>query len=415
MSTARARAMPSAQQPESRAWAKLDHIVFAHDYAFLQGPNGQVFSDRGDWTWHRYLDFAREVTVASRTRPLPADRSLNELTLVSPPGVMYESIPSLSGPVLRFANRREAERGLRAAIGSADALVARLPSEIGSLAIEVANRMHKPWAVEVVTCTWDALWNYGSWQGKVYAPYSWWRTRRLVRRAPYAMYETQQFLQGRYPAGGKMVGCPIAELPEVEPSVLARRLDAIADWKPPLRIGLIGALSVGFKGIDTALEALRRVRERLPAFEFRVLGAGDPERWRRLAVDAGLEQQVYFDGVVPSGEPVDRWLDSIDVYIQPSFQEGLPRGTLEAMRRGCPTLGSTAGGLPELLGPDSMHRPGDAERLGELIAGTGLDREWQANQARRNFELAKRYSKPVLDERRREFWGEFAAWVRKGR
>src|SRR5215207_3504639 len=274
MSTARVDATPGPQPPEPRAEAKLDHIVFAHDYAFLQGPNGQVFSDRGDWTWHRYLDFAHRVTVTSRTRPLPADRSLNELTLVSPPGVTYESIPSLSGPVARFANRRDAVRGLRSALRGADALVARLPSEIGSLAIAVADRMQKPWAVEVVTCTWDALWNYGTWQGKVYAPYSWWRTRRLVRRASYAMYETQQFLQRRYPAGGKMVGCPIAELPAVEPSVLARRLETIAGWKPPLRIGLIGALSVGFKGIDTALEALRGVRERLPAFEFRVLGAG---------------------------------------------------------------------------------------------------------------------------------------------
>jgi glycosyltransferase involved in cell wall biosynthesis len=410
MSTARAGATPEPLLQE-----RLDHIVFAHDYAFLQGSNGQVFSDRGDWTWHRYLDFADKVTVASRTRPLPPGRSMSELTLVHPPGVTYVPIPTLSAPAARFANRREAARALRSALAGADALVARLPSEIGSLAITVADRMQKPWAVEVVTCTWDALWNYGTWQGKVYAPYSWWRTRRLVRRAPFAIYETQQFLQGRYPAAGKMVGCPIAELPEVDPSVLTSRLEAIADWKPPLRIGLIGALSVGFKGIDTAVEALRRVRERLPAFEFRVLGAGDPEPWRRLALEAGLERQVHFDGVVPSGEPVDRWLDSIDLYIQPSFQEGLPRGTLEAMRRGCPALGSTAGGLRELLEPDSSHRPGDAERLGELIAGPGIDREWQASQARRNFDLAKRYSKPVLDERRREFWGEFAAWVRKGR
>jgi glycosyltransferase involved in cell wall biosynthesis len=415
VSTARAGTTPGPQEQEPQAQTRLDHIVFAHDYAFLQDANDQVYSDRGDWTWHRYLDFADEVTVVSRTRPLPVDKSLRELTLVSPPGIRYESIPSLSGPVLRFANRREASRRLRSVLAGADALVARLPSEIGSLAIEVADRMDKPWAVEVVTCTWDALWNYGTWQGKVYAPYSWWRTRRLVRRAPFAIYETQHFLQGRYPAAGKMVGCPIAELPEVEDSVLARRLEAIADWEPPLRIGLIGALSVGFKGIDTAVEALSRVRERLPAFELRVLGAGDPERWRRLAVAAGLEQQVYFDGVVPSGEPVDRWLDSIDLYIQPSFQEGLPRGTLEAMRRACPALGSTAGGLPELLEPDSTHRPGDAARLGELIVAAGLDRDWQAEQARRNFELAKRYSKPVLDERRRRFWGEFAAWVRQGR
>jgi glycosyltransferase involved in cell wall biosynthesis len=351
--------------------------------------------------------------VVSRTRELPSDASLEALTLVSGRGVRYESIPSLSGPLIRFSNRADSRRRLREAISAADALIARLPSEIGMAAIEAADELGKPWAVEVVTCTWDMLWHYGTWQGKVYAPISWWQTRRLVRRAPYAVYETQRFLQGRYPPGGKSVGCPIVELPEVDESVLDRRLAGIGNWQPPLRVGLIGALTVKFKGIDTAIEALRREWDNLPAFELRVLGAGDPSRWRRLAAQAGLAERVHFDGVLRSGEPVNRWLDDIDLYLQPSFQEGLPRGTLEAMSRGCPAVASTAGGLPELLEPDSLHKPGDAEGLGRLIVRATRDRDWRRAQASRNFEVAGRYSKNVLDRIRSEFWGEFAARVRQ--
>jgi glycosyltransferase involved in cell wall biosynthesis len=351
--------------------------------------------------------------VVSRTRELPDDAAPEELTLVSGPGVSYESIPSLSGPLIRFSNRADSRRRLREALSAADALIARLPSEIGMAAVEAADKFGKPWGVEVVTCTWDSLWNYGTWQGKVYAPISWWRTRRLVRRAPYAVYETQRFLQGRYPPGGKSVGCPIVELPEVDESVLNRRLVGIGSWQPPFRVGLIGALSVGFKGIDTAIEALRRERANAPGFELRVLGAGDPSRWQRLAAEAGLAQQVHFNGVLPSGEPVNRWLDDIDLYVQPSFQEGLPRGTLEAMSRGCPAVASTAGGLPELLEPESLHKPGDAERLGRLIVRAARDRDWRHAQASRNFEVAKGYSKAVLDRVRSEFWGDFAARVRQ--
>lgn len=390
---------------------RLGALVFAHDYAFLRDLDGAVYSDRGDWTWHRYLEFADRVTVVSRARELTADAPRDALTLVSQPNVSYHSVPSLSGPLARYTNRREATLRMASALDASDALIARLPSEIGSLAIRVAERMGKPWAAEVVTCTWDALWNYGTWQGKAYAPISWWSTRRLVRRADFAMYETQAFLQGRYPARGAMVGCPIVELPEVDPSVLERRLAAIAASTPPLRIGLIGALSVGFKGIDTAIEALRQERGRLPEFELRILGAGDPSRWRKLAEDAGLGQRVHFDGVLPAGEAVNAWLDAVDLYIQPSFQEGLPRGTLEAMSRGCPAVTSTAGGLPELLEPTELHPPGDAERLGRLIVGAAADREWQMQQARRNFEVARRYSKPELDRRRTAFWREFARTV----
>ena len=219
-------------------------------------------------------------------------------------------------------------------------------------------------------------------------------------------------MQNRYPAPGRTAGIPIVELPEVDGSVLTRRLEKIRTWRPPLRIGLIGALSVGFKGIDTAIEALSGEQPRLPVFELRVLGAGDPAPWRELAEDAGIADSVDFDGVLPSGEPVNGWLDELDLYIQPSFQEGLPRGTLEAMSRGLQALSSTAGGLPELLDADCLHRPGDADRLGALVVQAASDQDWQAEQATRNFEVARRYSKPVLDRARTEFWQEFARTVR---
>ena len=320
------------------------------------------------------------------------------------PGVAYEPLPSLSGPLIQLTHRPHARRRLRAVLSRADALIARLPSEIGMLAVSLAEKLRKPWGVEVVTCAWDSIWNYGTWQGKAYAPILWWQTRRVVRRSSDAVYETQRFLQGRYPPGGRSVGRPIVELPPVDSSILERRLARIDNRPSPLRVGLIGALGVGFKGIDTAIEALRGERPNLPEFELRILGSGDPGRWRELAGRAGLAERVHFDGVVPSGEPVNAWLDAVDLYVQPSRQEGLPRGTLEAMSRACPALGSTAGGLPELLEPECLHKPGDAAGLGALITRAAGDRDWQRRQAQRNFEVARRYTKPVLDQVRSEFW-----------
>jgi glycosyltransferase involved in cell wall biosynthesis len=389
---------------------KLRGVVFAHDYAFLHAPDGEVYSDRGAWPWEHYLDFADHVTVASRSRELSADRS--GLTQASRPGVAFESIPSLSGPWIRLANRGAAARRLQGMLETADGLVARLPSEIGSLAVRVAERLSKPWAAEVVTCTWDALWNYGTWQGKVYAPVSWWQTRRLVRRAPFALYVTEEFLQRRYPTSGRTVACSDVDLPELLPEVLDRRLERIRSRDGTLRVGTIAALSVRFKGVQTALAALGANKDRLPSFEFHVLGAGDPAPWRRLARSHGVESQTRFAGTLAPGEPVRTWLDGIDLYVQPSFQEGLPRALVEALSRACPALGSTAGGIPELLEPEALHRPGDEERLGELFVAAAGDREWQAAQARRNFDVAGRYTKPALARVRSAFWREFARAAR---
>jgi glycosyltransferase involved in cell wall biosynthesis len=393
------------------AEVKLREIVFAHDYSFLDGPAGDVYSDRGGWPWDHYLGFAERVRVASRSREIAPDADVGALTRVSRPGVSFEAIPSLSGPRVRFANRREARRRLRALLGDADALVARLPSEIGTLAAEIAEQSSKPWAVEVVTCTWDALWNYGTWQGKVYAPVSWWKTRSVVRRAPFALYVTQRFLQGRYPSRGRSVGCSDVELADLDPAVLEERLARIGSSTGPVRIGMIAALTVRFKGVQTALAALGRVKGLLPPFELHVLGAGDPEPWRRLARSHGIEEQTHFAGTLPP-EAVPQWLDAVDLYLQPSFQEGLPRSLIEALSRGCPALGSTAGGIPELLEPGCLHSPGDDERLADLLVPAAGDRDWQAAQASRNFDVARRYSKPELDRIRTGFWQEFARAAR---
>ena len=145
-----------------------------------------------------------------------------------------------------------------------------------------------------------------------------------------------------------------------------------------------------------------------------MVGAGDPAPWRELASRCGIEEHVSFPGVLPAGQ-IPGWLDGLDLYVQPSFQEGLPRGLIEAMARGCPALGSTAGGIPELLGPDCLHRPGDSEALAELIMRAVDDEDWRLEQARANFETAKSYAAPVLDSVRDRFWSEFADYASEGR
>src|SRR5699024_9667719 len=101
--------------------------------------------------------------------------------------------------------------------------------------------------------------------------------------------------------------------------------------------------------------------------QFEILGDGDQSSWKLLAKELGIEDNVKFKGVLPGGKPVLSWLESIDVYIQPSFQEGLPRAVIEAMSQGCPVVGSNAGGIPELIQDEYIHDMGDYEELSSLL------------------------------------------------
>jgi glycosyltransferase involved in cell wall biosynthesis len=388
---------------------KLVNVVLAHDGRFLRATDGCVFSARGGWPWERYLEFADSLTFCARIEDLGGD-SPEGLWDITEDGVDFVPIPSLSGPLLRFTNRRDARSRLEHAIAAADALVVRLPSEIGMLAARLAHRMGKPYAVEVVTCTWDALRHRGGLQGKLYAPVSWLEIRRTVRRAPFVLYVTREFLQRRYPTRGRAVACSDVELPSPADRVLQARLAEIRSGRSPFDVGTIAVLTVRFKGVQTALEALESVRSSLPGLELQVVGAGDPAPWRKLAARHGVGDHVSFVGVL-GGDEIPQWLDRVDLYIQPSFQEGLPRALLEAMSRGCPALGSTAGGIPELLPPECLHRPGDAKRLAGLIVRAASDVTWLERQARRNFETAKAYAPERLNPVRREFWQDFVSFA----
>ncbi|MDU2063452.1 MAG: glycosyltransferase [Sporomusaceae bacterium] len=390
-------------------------VLFTHDHKFYKDEKGLYYSD-GQYPyrlWRRYLEVFDEIVVAARVRSLGKTEERQYLDLSSGPKVRFVEIPSVSSPLAWLGARQEAVKRLSDALVQCDGLIARI-GEISRLAAPLARKQKKPWLAEVVYCPFDALWNHGSWQGKLYAPYAYWATRRMVEKAPYALYVTKEFLQRRYPSYGETVSCSDVQLADEAPYVLERRLLRLSLAATPVKkIGLIGTLANHMKGVHVALQALSYLAKDRDDFLFQVLGGGDPAPWQKLAEQYGIGDRTVFCGTLPHGTAVNEWLDQIDLYIQPSFQEGLPRALLEAMGRACPALGSTAGGIPELLPPSCLHKPGDSMALAAGI-GAALDNSaWCSNQAKRNFTLAAAYRPSALDPLRQNFWRCFSQAVSK--
>lgn len=384
-------------------------IMFTHDHKFYKDEAGVYYSD-GQYPyrlWQRYLEVFDEIVVACRVRKLPTGATVNRLDVSSGPGVSFIEIPSISSPLSMLFGKKKAAKQLERALQDCDGLIARI-SEISRLAARIADKLKKPWLAEVVYCPFDALWNHGTWQGKIYAPYAFFSTRQMIAKAPYALYVTQNFLQHRYPCAGETISCSDVQLQKQDPAVLTQRLLRIEHRNKPVRIGMIGALSNRIKGIQTALQALSRLQGHIEGFEFYVLGGGDAEPWKHMAEKYKIADKTFFCGTLSNGAAVYRWLDQIDIYIQPSFQEGLPRALLEAMSRGCPAIASTAGGIPELLDRECLHDPGDSQALARLLEKALENSEWQNKWAVKNFSVAAKYDPLGLDEIRRRFWRRFS-------
>jgi len=107
------------------------------------------------------------------------------------------------------------------------------------------------------------------------------------------------------------------------------------------------------------------------------------------------------------------WLDDVDLYLQPSLQEGLPRALIEAMSRGCPAIGSTTGGIPELLDGSALHAAGDYRSLARLVVKMLQDKPALQAACERNYSIAATYARPILDERRTAFWEEFGKHIQR--
>lgn len=390
------------------------NALFAHDHRFIPAE-GAVWSESQFEAalWPRYLAHFDALTVVARHGDMPHGKTVAQMEQSSAPGVafdLFDNLSSLRGLTLA---RPAAARRMRALVARHDAVIARLPSEIGLLAIAAARAAGKPWAVEVAGCPWDGLWHYGGLTGRAYAPIAWLRMRRALRRADHAIYVTREFLQRRYPTRARnTASASNVILTDVSPTVLEARLARIAAMPDrasdrPLRLGLIGTLRGRYKGIQTLLAALAQARDDLPPLSLHILGGGDPAPWQAEAARLGVADLVQFDGTLPAGDPVLHWLDGIDLYLQPSLQEGLPRAVIEAMSRGCPVLASTVAGIPELLPDPDLIRPGDAAALVRLLQRRATDPAWMAARARTNWDTARDYRAELLEERRRAFWGRF--------
>ncbi|MGE3841630.1 MAG: glycosyltransferase [Vicinamibacterales bacterium] len=142
-----------------------------------------------------------------------------------------------------------------------------------------------------------------------------------------------------------------------------------AFWLPhdvPL-VGQVGAL-VPHKGQRYLIEAAARVVVRVPDARFVILGEGELRPTLEQAVKkTGLERHVLLPGF---RQDVLSLMKGFDIFVMCSVMEGLGTSVLDAMACHKPVVGTTAGGIPEMIVDDAtglLVRPRDGEALAAAI------------------------------------------------
>jgi len=147
------------------------------------------------------------------------------------------------------------------------------------------------------------------------------------------------------------------------------------EWRPKkatrdqIRFLFIGRL-LREKGIEQFVEAARIVKKLVPAAEFVALGDVDVNP---SAVSTAQMQAWVAEGLIiwPGHVPVRPWLERSSVFVLPSYREGMPRSTQEAMAMGLPVITTDVPGCRQTV-EDGVNGFLVPVRNAEALAGAML-------------------------------------------
>lgn len=175
----------------------------------------------------------------------------------------------------------------------------------------------------------------------------------------------------------------------VDPELFGKEL--YIERREPLKkeFGLEGRTVIGYvgrivkeKGVEELVKAASIVKKSIPEAIFLLVGealASDRDdcgkELDRIIEESGIEGDVVFTGY---RNDVPALLSLMDVFVLPSYREGMPRALIEAMATGLPAVATDIRGCREEVVEGEtglLVPPGDEESLSSAIIRLARDRE----------------------------------------
>jgi glycosyltransferase involved in cell wall biosynthesis/ribosomal protein S18 acetylase RimI-like enzyme len=164
-----------------------------------------------------------------------------------------------------------------------------------------------------------------------------------------------------------------------------------------LVVGAVGRL-VEEKGFNELFEAATQVRRVVPEARFLIVGAADSHKEHALSAErlAAARRDCVFVGW---RKDVERFMGLMDVFVLPSWREGVPRSAIEAAAMGLPMILSDIRGCREVADHGraaTLVPPRNATALAEALISLLRDPARRRDLGRR----ARRHALDRFDENR---------------
>lgn len=350
----------------------------------------------------RYLKYYDELYLISRVADKNSIKGdISGYKITNGNNVYANPIEEYSKVSDAIKKRKVIENKIYSVISKCDVVIIRLPNVLGLIAYSLCKKHNVKFLVEMLACPFDSYWNHQNKFGKVLAPIMYYLNKKAIKNAPKVLYVTDEFLQNRYPTNGKSINCSDVVLNGIDSKIIEKRISKIKKYnvEKELRIVTTANVELKIKGHEYVIRALALSRNK--NIKYYLIGNGDSTRLKNIAQKYNVSNQVVFVGSLPHNQ-VFKKMEEMDLYIQPSLQEGMPRALLEAMSIGLPCIGSNVGGIPELLGKEYIFRKKDYKAIASIL--NNINAAYLEDNSNKCVEKIKKFDIDVLEKKRDSFY-----------
>jgi len=386
-------------------------LVVADGHYYIDEENNIFVDSVFDYNFYsRYLVAFDEVYAIIRAEKVKEPPIGSKIA--SGKGVHFLLVPPSTGLVEHLKVMHKTRNLIEKYIKDFDRAILRVPGVIANQVYsQYIKHKDKKLALEVVVDPWEYF-APGTVTHKTRPLFRYWWTRQLKKmclRADGVSYVTRKYLQKKYPCKallgekGFTASYSSVELPD-------------DDFKTPRSytsrdkyyISHVAAnfISIG-KGHVPLMNAVKIVLDK--GYDVRVEFIGDgPLRkyFENYAKELGIDDHVYFVGLLASGKAVRDRVGASDIFVFPTRAEGLPRVVLEAMAEGLPVISTPTCGIPEILPPEYLVSYEDYNLLASKIINFIESPELMNEASIKNLETARQFSKSILMKRRKKFYNQ---------
>ena len=381
-------------------------LTYVIDYVFIQTPDGNTWTDTSYDAnfWQSYVDIFGEVRIVCRVKQ--AAMASAKWRQVNNASVEVAALPMYQGALDYFFVAGKIRSMLRELMAKADAVILRVPSNLGRCAARELQRTNKRYAVEVVGDPNEALApGVIRMPGRAYFRSLFTEAQKSICGAATGVAYVAETLRKHYPAARNATALVCSDVrlssewfrkePRHFTPTLQRRLLTVA------------TLSQTYKGIDVLLNAIAQCRQKGFDISLTIVGDGRQRvNLEKLARRLCIDHVVTFRGVIPWGPGLIDEFDQADLFVLPSRVEAMPRALIEAMARGLPAIATDVGAVHEVLDSGEMVVPGDAHALAHRIIEVCRSARRLEAMSIRNMQRAARFSSVLLQPQWKRFQQE---------